>query len=219
MHTLITDVDNTIADTRKRMERSLSEIGRGGVFEGTREEFGGFHKFLSEDELDRLWRVFLSDKYVHLDRPEPDSARVLNGLVQRGIKLIYLTGRHDEGGDTMRPGTEEWLREHGFPVPGEGDVRLLMKPERRADDKVFKLRELRGLNRETNRDEARRIVGIGDMPDDASAYSQAGVEPILLDWLGLFSRDDLLNAADDVTVLNSWEEVESFVASRYLVYR
>ncbi len=219
MDIFITDVDNTIADTRKRMERSLREIGRGEVFEKTRKEFGGFGKFLSEDELDHLWRVFLSDRYVHLDTPEPDSARVLNGLLQRGVRVIYLTGRHDEEGDTMRPGTERWLRENGFPEPGVGGVRLFMKPQRRMNDRKFKVTRLREFMKELGPASKRGVVGIGDMPDDACAYSQARITPILLDWLGLFSREDLLNSAKDVTVLSGWDEVESLIETRYLVYR
>lgn len=217
MKIFVVDVDNTIADTRERMKCSLEDIDRGYVYEKTSKKFGGFREFLTEYELEELFRIFLSNKYLYLDEPESDSARVLAELVRRDVKIIYLTGRHDQRGDTMRPGTEEWLREHGFPHPKRPDVQLIMKPRRRMDDWEFKVRKLDSLTAKKPKLDGREVVGIGDMPDDVQAYSGAGIKPILLDWLGLFSRRQLNNSAHDVTVLKSWKQVESLLVSRYLV--
>ncbi len=209
MNILITDIDNTIADPRERMKRSLKEINRVDVYEKTMGRFGGFRKFLNESELDRLWKLVLSDKYLHLDVPEHTSIRVLNRLRERGVRIVYLTGRHDVNGDSMRPGTEQWLQEHKFPDPNCGDVRLMMKPSRKMDDREFKLNALRNLLEESTDLNSQDSYGIGDMPGDAFVYSQVGLKPILIDWLGLFPRKELLQSAPDVRLVEDWTEVES----------
>lgn len=209
MKTFITDIDNTIADPRKRMKRSLQEINREDVYEKAIGRFGGFREYLDDSELDELWQLFLSDKYLHLDVPEPTSARVLNRFRERGVHIVYLTGRHDGSGDSMRSGTEEWLREHEFPEPNRGAVRLIMKPSRKVDDGKFKLNALKNLLGKFTDVNGRNLYGIGDMPDDARVYSKAGLKPILIDWLGLFPREELLLSAPDVRLVEDWTEVES----------
>ncbi|MFW6190723.1 MAG: HAD family hydrolase [Candidatus Bipolaricaulota bacterium] len=200
---LITDVDNTIADPSERMRRSLRETGREEVFEKTADRYGGFSDFLSTDEEKRLWEVFLSDRFLHLDEPVPGAAESLSRMVEDGLEVAYLTGRHDEEGDTMRPGTEAWLLEHGFPPPGERGVRLFMKPEREMDDKGFKLDF---LEREFS-PHSGRVVGVGDHPHDALAYSRAGIEPVMLDLKGLFSEEELKSVSESVVVVESWSKV------------
>lgn len=205
----ITDVDNTIADTSKRIRQSLREIGREEVFAKTSDRFGGFSDYLEPPELKNFWGLFLSGEFLHLDKPAPGSAQFLQKLVDKGIKLIYLTGRHDQPGDTMRPGTESWLEENGFPVPDGSGAKLFMKPRRNMEDKKFKL-DLLG-DEFSEKSISPNAVGVGDHPDDALIYTQAGVKPILLDWPGLFTKNELRDSASGVAVMEDWAEVEEEV--------
>lgn len=201
---LITDIDNTIADTTRRMRRSLREIGREEVFEKTSDQFGGFSEYLSSSELDQLWEVFLSGRFIHLDEPAPGAADLLTEFVHEGLELTYLTGRHDQQGDTMRPATEEWLAEHGFPLPGKNGVELFMKPGRGIEDREFKL-DL--LKQEFSLGSTGMIAGIGDHPDDGLVYSEAGIKPIMLNWQGFFSERELEAPAEGAKVVESWSEI------------
>lgn len=205
----ITDIDNTIADTTQRLRRSLRELGREEVFAKTSERFGGFAEYLDPEELSKFWKLFLSGEFLHLDEPAPESARILQVMVDEGIKLIYLTGRHDQSGDTMRPGTERWLENHGFPIPDETEIKLLMKPKRNMEDREFKLALLK--DQLSGKLPSERAVGVGDHPDDALVYVKAGVKPILLGWPGLFTTEELRDSASGVAVMNDWVEVEEKV--------
>lgn len=205
----ITDIDNTIADTTGRLRRSLREIGREEVFAKTSDRFGGFSDHLNPQELEEFWGLFLSDDFLHLDKPAPGAAEFLLKVVDEGIDLIYLTGRHDQPEDTMRPGTESWLEENGFPVPDGSETKLFMKPKRYMEDKKFKL-DLLG-NEFSDKLNSPKAVGVGDHPNDALIYNQAGVKPILLDWPGLFTKNELRDSASGVAIMENWAEVEEEV--------
>ncbi|MBS3825961.1 HAD family hydrolase [Candidatus Bipolaricaulota bacterium] len=202
----ITDIDNTIADTTKRLRRSLRELGREEVFAKTSDRFGGFAEYLDSEELDKFWKLFLSGEFLHLDEPAPESARILQKMIDKGVKLIYLTGRHDQSGDTMRPGTERWLEENEFPVPDGSGTKLFMKPRRNMEDKEFKLALLK--DQLSGKLTSERAVGVGDHPDDALIYKRAGIKPVLVSWIGLFSSEELNNSVSGVTVVKSWLEIE-----------
>lgn len=202
----ITDIDNTIADTTARLRRSLREVGREEVYDKTSSQFGGFSDYLSPEELENFWGVFLSGRFLYLDEPVPAAAEFLTRLVEDDVKLVYLTGRHDESGDTMRPGTVEWLEKNGFPPPGQDGAELYMKPERSRDDMEFKLDCLGELLRENPGSDG--LVGVGDHPNDAVAYRRSGVKPYLLTWLDLFDRNQLEASADGVEVVENWKGLE-----------
>lgn len=206
----ITDIDNTIADTTGRLRRSLREIGREEVFAKTSDRFGGFSDYLDSREMKKFWGLFLSGEFLHLDEPAPGAAEFLHKVVDEGIDLIYLTGRHDQLEDTMRPGTESWLEENGFPVPDGSGTKLFMKPRRNMEDKGFKLAQLKEAF--SSKLASFEGVGVGDHPDDALIYNRAGVKPILLDWPGLFTKNELRNSASGVAVLEDWAEVEKEVS-------
>ena len=202
---LITDVDNTIADTSERMKQSLADLGRVEVFEKTSDEFGGFKEFLESKELETLWQLFLSDRYLHLDSPAPGAASFLRKLQTQGLDIFYLTGRHDEPGDSMRGGTVEWLTDHGFPDPENEGVELFMKPRRGADDRDYKnslLEEKISFGIIPS-----NAVGIGDQPYDAEVYRKNGVKPVLINWMKLFPPKDLRRAAANVVVLEDWDGI------------
>jgi len=206
LNCLIVDIDNTIADPSERLERSLADLGRREVYEKTSDKFGGFEEYLSSEELDEFWRLFLSGKYLQHDQPAPGAADFLNKVNSKGVELFYLTGRHDDSGDSMRPGTVEWLNSHGFPVPNQAGVELFMKPHRYDNDREYKRSLLSELL--TSGSDCRNPVGIGDHPNDAAVYELTGVMPVLLEWLGLFPREELRAAGSEVLVLENWEEIE-----------
>lgn len=206
----ITDIDNTIADTTKRIRRSLREIDREEVFARTSDRFGGFSDHLDPRELEEFWELFLSDDFLYLDNPAPGAAKFLHKVVDEGINLIYLTGRHDQPEDSMRPGTESWLDENGFPVPDGIETKLFMKPRRNMEDKGFKLALLKEEFSENLA--SCKSVGVGDHPDDALIYNRAGVKPILLDWPGLFTKNELRDSVPGVAVLEDWAEVEEEIS-------
>ena len=202
----ITDIDNTIADTTARLRRSLKEVGREEVYDKTSGQFGGFSDYMDAEELERLWGIFLSGRFLYLDEPVPDAAGFLTQLVEDDVDLVYLTGRHDDTGDTMRPGTVDWLEKNGFPPPGQDGAELYMKPERSMNDMEFKLDCLEELLRKSPGSE--RLVGVGDHPNDAIAYRRSGVKPYLLTWPDLFDRDELEASAEGVEVVENWKGLE-----------
>jgi len=206
LSTFITDIDNTIADTSARLKRSLKEVGREEVYEKTSDQFGGFSDYLDAAELERFWGIFLSGRFLYLDEPVPAAATFLTRLVEDEVDLVYLTGRHDDSGDTMRPGTVDWLEKHGFPSPGRKGIELFMKPERSVDDMEFKLDCLGELFQKSSGSDG--LVGVGDHPDDALAYSRSGVKPFLLTWPDLFDRNELEASADGVEVFENWAGLE-----------
>lgn len=205
MDCFVTDIDNTIADTRNRLRRALEEIDRPEVFEKTADRYGGFGDHLDGKEEERFWSLFLSGKFLHLDEPAPGSAALLRRINDAGVDLIYLTGRHEGNGDSMRPGTESWLEDHGFPSPESEGVKLFMKSRRKTNDKEFKLTKLG--EEVSGKSCLEEVVGVGDHPNDALVYSQVGIRPILLDWLGLFSKRELENSVSGVTVIGDWHGV------------
>lgn len=206
MNYFVTDIDNTIADTRNRLRRSLEEIDRVEVYEKTADRYGGFGDYLDTKEEEAFWSLFLSNRFLHLDRPAPGAAEFLQKIRDEGVEIVYLTGRHDEEGDSMRPGTESWLEGHGFPSPDRSGVELFMKPERKMGDREFKLAKLR--NKFSEKSNPEEVIGIGDHPNDALVYNRVGIRPVLLDWFGLFSNQELQNSVSGVKIVEDWEELE-----------
>jgi len=206
MDYFVADVDNTIADTRNRLLRSLEEIDRAVVFEKTADRYGGFGDYLDEKEEDDFWQIFLSGRFLHLDKPAKGAAKFLRKLKDEGVEIVYLTGRHDEKNDSMRSGTEAWLEEHGFPSPDTSDVRLFMKPRRSMNDREFKLAKLR--EEFSDKLEPGEVIGVGDHPDDAIVYNSVGVRPVLINWLGLFSSKELRNSVSGVKIVEDWQGLE-----------
>jgi len=202
---LVCDVDNTILDTRPRVRRCLETIGRGEVFAKSNKTYGGFRAFLSEQEAQDFWRIFLSERFLDLDDPLPGAASVLHQWVLQGA-LIYLTGRHDAPGDSMREGTLRWLERHGYPVPNGGQVQLLMKPARTALDLDFKRAALEQLQATHD-----LVAGLGDLPQEGPLYADFGLKPILVSVVGLFGEDELKHAHPAVEVADNWRSVEALL--------
>jgi len=202
---LVCDIDNTLLNTRPRVRRCLEAIGRGEVFEQSPRTYGGFKEMLSRTEVERFFDLFLSDAYLDFDRPLPGAATTLHAWVEAGQRLVYLTGRHDTPGDSMRAGTEAWLADHGYPV-SDSTLELIMKPGRNQNDRSYKQAALSALGPFPP-----CSFGLGDLPHEGPMYAQAGLGPILVSQVGLFSLYELTQPCPEVRVAASWEDV-----SRYL---
>lgn len=198
--TLICDVDNTILNTRPRVKACLAAIGRPEVFEQSPRTYGGFKEMLSSEEVKRFFRIFLSNEYLHLDEPLPDAAQTLHDWLRRG-RLVYLTGRHDAPGDSMREGTLRWMRAHGYPEP-DGKIQLLMKPSRLEQDERFKQQALGRLN-----PFPAGSIGVGDLPYEGTLYASMGLRPILVSAVGLFPDAQLQGSHPSVALAASWKQV------------
>ena len=84
--------------------------------------------------LRRFWlERFFTSEYCAGDAPIAGAGEFLRKVRERGGRILYLTGRHEE----MRDGTLESFRCAGFPLLGAG-VDLWLKPQRADDDDAWK---------------------------------------------------------------------------------
>lgn len=203
MTTLVCDVDNTIADARARLARSLEAIGRPELVPKAFRDYGGFEPYVTPSERRRLFQVFLSERFIDEDEPLPRAADVLGAWVGRGYRLIYLTGRHDGSADSMRRGTEDWLRRHGFPRPEADAVKLWMKPQRGIGDTAYKRDALAEIC-----EGERPVAGVGDLPYEGALYGEFGMRPILTAELGLIAVEELAASHPSAVVVHGWGEIE-----------
>jgi len=111
----IFDIDNTLVDSTGRFRKSLEEVSSGRATSLDQ---------LSEEERNRFWEVFLSPKYLYLDRPMERGVKEL--LDRRGI----LTGRPER----MREVTIKQLRDIGV----EYDALLMRRDDDRRPDHIYK---------------------------------------------------------------------------------
>ncbi|MFB6286468.1 MAG: hypothetical protein ABEK03_07810 [Candidatus Bipolaricaulia bacterium] len=209
MRTLVCDIDNTIADARPRLACSLEAIGRPELARTAFTDYGGFKPFVTKDEHRRLFQVFLSERFMALDEPLPRAAEVLSAWTDRGHRLVYLTGRHDDTGDSMRIGTERWLQEHGFPLPDDDHVMLRMKPGRGAGDQDYKRQVLAELAAHDS-----LWAGIGDLPYEGRLYGEFGMRPILTAELNLIAVEHLQQSHPAAVIVHGWNEIAGHLASR-----
>jgi len=96
---------------------------------------------LSDEKIEKLYPAlrkywgdcFFSDDYVRMDHAMPGALDVVEACYQRGMYIVYLTGRDHN----MRRGTEEGLRANGFPYDKERTL-LITKPEFKTQDSEYK---------------------------------------------------------------------------------
>jgi OPA family glycerol-3-phosphate transporter-like MFS transporter len=148
------DLDSTLLDNRPRQAQILREWAekRGGPPEVARcqpAHLDGWdlriamvNAGLAQAEAEKLfpeakafWRErFFTSPYCVVDDTIPGAAAYLEALRATGVKIAYVTGRHE----LMRAGTVDCFKKHGFPAPDEKTVQLLMKPTLEEDDDQFK---------------------------------------------------------------------------------
>lgn len=169
------DIDSTVMDTAPRnfhiLREAAQEIPRlRAVAEAVGPEDFGWSVFgpvqerisLTDEEkrkLEEFWRArFFSGSYVHYDRPYPGVAKLLTELRNRGMKIVYLTGRDEPN---MSAGTRDSFAEHSLPV-GPGS-RFVFKPTAEEADLPFKERACAALAAE-----AKVLLAVENEPANAN---------------------------------------------------
>jgi len=151
---VVFDLDSTLFDNRPRQVHILREYGlKHGVPELFRLEREHFRDWDLVEPLVRMgmdrekaqsihapmkqyWReTFFTSPYCLYDVAFPGAKEYVQEIYALGAHVVYLTGRHED----MRAGTAESLRRFSFPVPGELNVSLLMKPRFDIPDTDYKI--------------------------------------------------------------------------------
>lgn len=147
------DLDSTLLDNRPRQARIVREWGAvRGVPEAAacRAEHldgwdlrvalanAGLARSSAEEvhaDLKVFWRErFFTSAYCPEDDAIAGAREFLAAVRSANAQVCYLTGRHVD----MGAGTVESFRRHGFPVPDERSVHLLLKPTLEMDDDAWK---------------------------------------------------------------------------------
>jgi len=97
---VIFDIDGVIADPSKRLEKCLKELGATDI----KNMFGAKRR--------KFWKIFLSSKYMHLDKPIAVNIEYIRKLKEQGYYIILLTGRRK---DTQGQATLKQLERWGVP--------------------------------------------------------------------------------------------------------
>jgi len=193
---LVVDIDGTIADIRQRKYLSVREFNDNVLYEDIIHTYSIDH-VVDDKNIEKFFEVFLSDKYMHTDKPIEGAAESLQELSNE-YNIVYLTGRHDEAEDSMKNGTLKWLEEHGFPVPNDEDIKLFMKSSRKMKDVKYKQDSLNDMIKWGIR------AGIGNNPSDHKAYTESGIYSIIIDDPEL--RDRVRK--EGIKTLKSWDEIK-----------
>ncbi|HIQ13587.1 MAG TPA: hypothetical protein EYH44_04305 [Thermoprotei archaeon] len=82
---VVYDIDNTLIDVRRRLYICLKEASNGRKIYRLSD--------LTPEERDRFWEIFLSPKYIYLDRPIKETIEEVNAKYDSGLYVIILTGR------------------------------------------------------------------------------------------------------------------------------
>ena len=122
---VIVDIDNTVMSCDERRAAICSEI-LGRPVSGD-EVWRDLYcsRLLSGPLQEQYFRDFLSTKLMFLDQPYPLAAETLDMLRDRGIKIIYLSGRFRSPVDKGRV-TIEFMRNYG--LYREGDEAMFKPP-------------------------------------------------------------------------------------------
>ena len=145
MEFIITDIDGTIVDNRKRKQICVNLItGHEFSFAEVNARFGLEHLSLTQDEKIQIFKLFGTNDLINdprcIDTVIPGATEALQNIMQQDYGIIYLTGRHHDpdNHDSIREGTIKNFRIHGFPLPDNIQMHLVMKPNRDERDDVFK---------------------------------------------------------------------------------
>ena len=107
---IIVDVDSTIMDVSQRMKAALRDVGAKP----------GKNPQKAIDKLDpkkksRFYRVFMSNRYTHLDKPRHLVVNYIRRLHKKtGLPTVIMTGQRMEM--TSAKDAAVWLTRAGIPV-------------------------------------------------------------------------------------------------------
>lgn len=173
------DIDSTIMDTAPRnfgileaAEKEFSYLA--GVTEKVRHKDIGWNfsdavhrlfplKEVEKRELQEFWADrFFYDDWLDLDTPYNGVGELLNWLVRKRFRLVYLTGRDEIN---MKRGTIDSFRAHGLPI-GEM-TEFLFKPSQAIEDLAFKQDAFRKI-----RTMGTLVLAVENEPANANAMAR-----------------------------------------------
>jgi len=111
------DIDGVIFDVSDRIRATLEELGVDSIDEVKR----------NPKLRNKFWKIFLSPKYMYLDKPRLDAINYMHKLKNKGYKIIIVTGRVLE---TQGEETKKQLRK--FNVPYD-EIYFRRKRDKRKD--------------------------------------------------------------------------------------
>jgi phosphoglycolate phosphatase-like HAD superfamily hydrolase len=131
---VIVDIDNTVMSCDERRAALCSEVlGRQvSAPEVWRDLYCS--NLLSGELQERYFHDFLSTKLMFMDQPYPLATVTLDTLRQRGVTIIYLSGRFRSPVDKGRV-TLEFMRQNGLYRDGD---EAIFKPSAAVHDFDFK---------------------------------------------------------------------------------
>ena len=152
------DIDGTIMNTVPRNHRILKEAGqvfpflRGLADKMSSDEIGWNVVFSVSEKISLkksqkrdlfvFWEErFFHDDWLKYDVPYPGVDRVLNWFIEKGILLVYLTGRDEKN---MGRGTLDSFKEFG--LPASMGTKFIFKPDQSLGDLYFKLSAFPGIS-------------------------------------------------------------------------
>ena len=154
------DLDSTLLNNASRQARIMREYGlhasvkalgdvQASHWSGWDDAIPMRNVGLSEHEIathsapfKSFWRDrFFTSDYCTDDVPIEGAARFVQAVANAGAVICYVTGRHEP----MRAGSAQSLVDGGFPPPGVGSTKLIMKPTLEESDDTYKERAYREL--------------------------------------------------------------------------
>ncbi|WXG47364.1 MAG: hypothetical protein WED05_12010 [Candidatus Atabeyarchaeum deiterrae] len=199
---LVSDLDNTVIDSRVRFNRSIAEALNCSTDAAPRvSEVSD----LSRVQRSKFYDVFLSGKYMDLDTPVKGSVAVLSRLRSMNIGITYLTGRHHSKRDSLRSETLASLSKFGFPMPNDREVLLCMKPDRMMSTAKYKRGALEELGKVHE-----LAVGIDDEPSDLKVMADFIPMVIGIALSPQVARE--ITSKVRVPIARDWYEVESIIS-------
>jgi len=124
---VVFDLDGVLVNNNDRYVASLREISPD--IES--------HEDLDRFRKDKFWKIFLSDKYIHLDKPVRSAIDMLNEARQQ-YKIVIITGRTSN----MLDATLKQLKEFGISY----DVLVMRREGDFTKDVLFKRMAIEKLN-------------------------------------------------------------------------
>ncbi len=113
----IFDIDGVIFDVSDRIRATLEELGVDSIDRVKRNP-----KLKS-----KFWKIFLSPKYMYLDKPRFDVINYMHKLKEEGYKIIIVTGRVLE---SQGEETEKQLKKYNVPYD---EIYFRRKRDKRKD--------------------------------------------------------------------------------------
>ncbi|MBI4056438.1 MAG: hypothetical protein HY399_02715 [Elusimicrobia bacterium] len=103
---------------------------------------GVMEETLLKELLDFWFDRFFKNEFLRADDPVAGAPDYCQEVIAQGSHLVYLTGRDE----AMREGTLFSLSRHGFPMPNEKNVRLILKPKFETPDAEYKSEALEKIS-------------------------------------------------------------------------